>query len=55
MLGLPPGERTAVVLRYCRGLSDEEVAEVMRCSVQTARTMIARGLEMLEPTVRQDQ
>jgi RNA polymerase sigma factor (sigma-70 family) len=48
VLSLPPRERAAVVLRHCRGLSDEEVGESLRCGVRTARATVARGLAMLE-------
>ena len=48
VLALPPRERAAVVLRHCRGLSDEEVGEVLRCSIRAARALVARGLSMLD-------
>jgi RNA polymerase sigma-70 factor (ECF subfamily) len=40
---LPADQRLAVVLRDVQGLSYEEVAEVMRCSVGTVKSRIARG------------
>jgi RNA polymerase sigma-70 factor (ECF subfamily) len=40
---LPPDQRLAVILRDVQGLSYEEAAEVMRSSVGTVKSRIARG------------
>lgn len=40
---LPADQRLAVILRDVHGLSYEELAEVMRCSVGTVKSRIARG------------
>ena len=40
---LPSDQRLAVVLRDVHGLSYEELAEVMHCSVGTVKSRIARG------------
>jgi len=32
MLDLPPRQRTAVVLRFYEDLSEQQTAEVLRCS-----------------------
>jgi DNA-directed RNA polymerase specialized sigma24 family protein len=45
---LPPRERAAVVLRFCRGLSDEDAARAIGCSVPTLRSLATRGIEALE-------
>jgi RNA polymerase sigma factor (sigma-70 family) len=50
LLELPPRERAAVVLRHCRGLSDEQVGKVMRCSTRVARAIVARSLSLLDRT-----
>jgi len=40
---LPADQRLAVILRDVHGLSYEELAEVMRCSLGTIKSRIARG------------
>ena len=40
---LPSDQRLAVILRDVHGLSYEELAEVMHCSVGTVKSRIARG------------
>ncbi|WP_433212263.1 SigE family RNA polymerase sigma factor [Dactylosporangium sp. CS-047395] len=44
---LPRQQRAAVVLRYYEGLTDGEIAEVMRCPVGTVRSWISRALATL--------
>lgn len=44
---LPPGQRTAVVLRHWIGLEPAEAAELMGCSAENVRSQTARGLEKL--------
>ncbi|MPZ60243.1 MAG: SigE family RNA polymerase sigma factor [Propionibacteriales bacterium] len=58
---LAPGQRTAVVLRYWAGLSVEEVARDMECSIGTVKSQTARAiarlrdqLSALEPTPRRE-
>ncbi len=45
---LSPKLRTVVVLRYVEGLSYEEVAEVLACSVGTVKSRLNRAHEALE-------
>ena len=45
--GVPARQRTALVLRYWEDMSMAEVAEAMGCSVGTAKSQAARGLERL--------
>jgi RNA polymerase sigma-70 factor (sigma-E family) len=40
-------QRAAVVLRYCEGLSEQEVADVLETSVGAVNSLVARGLANL--------
>jgi RNA polymerase sigma-70 factor (sigma-E family) len=53
--GLPVRQRTAIVLRYYEDLSEEGVAEAMRCSVAAARSLISRGMQTLRTTVEAER
>jgi RNA polymerase sigma-70 factor (sigma-E family) len=44
---LPRRQHAAVVLRYYEGLSDAEIAEVLRCGTSTVRAHISRALATL--------
>ena len=44
---VPRRMRAVLVLRYLEGLSDEEIAEFLRCSRGTVRSQAARGLMKL--------
>jgi RNA polymerase sigma-70 factor (sigma-E family) len=44
---VPPKQRAAVVLRHYQGLSVEDTASVLGCSVGTAKSQTARGLARL--------
>lgn len=44
---LPPGQRTAVVLRFWLDLSVEDSARAMNCSTSTVKSQCARGLARL--------
>lgn len=50
---LPPRQRVAVVLRYYEDLSEEDMAEAMRCSVPAARSLLSRGMQTLRSIVEQ--
>ena len=48
---LPPRQRTALILHYFEDLSEEQLADAMRCSVSAARSLVARGKETLRSLI----
>lgn len=52
---LPARQRAALVLRYYGDLSEQQVADAMNCSVSAARSLIARGMETLRGSVRNEE
>jgi RNA polymerase sigma-70 factor (sigma-E family) len=52
---LPARQRTAVVLRYYEDLPERQVAEVLRCSVPAARSLVARAMETLRELIPGDE
>jgi len=48
---LPVRQRTAVVLRHYQGLSQEQTAEAMGCSVGTVKSLSSRGLSTLRSEI----
>ena len=47
LAGLPPRQRTVLVLRYYNDLSEAEIAGVLGCSVGTVKSQASRGLARL--------
>jgi RNA polymerase sigma-70 factor (sigma-E family) len=47
LAGLPPRQRTVLVLRYYNDLSEAEIADVLGCSVGTVKSQASRGLARL--------
>ncbi len=47
LAGLPPRQRTVLVLRYFDDLSEIETAQLLGCSVGTVKSQAARGLARL--------
>ncbi len=45
--GLPPRQRTAVVLRFCEDRSEAQTAELMGCSVGTVKRQVSVALGKL--------
>jgi len=52
--GLPPRQRTAVVLRYWEDLSEEDAARAMGCSPGTVKSAASRGLARLRELSARD-
>jgi len=49
--GLPPGQRTVVVLRYWEGLSESEAAALMGVSVGTVKSQTHRAMKALRTSL----
>ena len=49
--GLPPRQRSAIVLRHYLDLSEGETAHAMKCSVGTVKSLTSRGLVALRNSV----
>jgi len=54
LLRLPERQRTAIVLRYYEDLSDEQIADVLRCRPGTVKSLLSRGVASLRATVGDD-
>jgi RNA polymerase sigma-70 factor (sigma-E family) len=44
---LTPRQRAAIVLRYYEDLSEDAIAQIIRCRPATVRSLIARGVQAL--------
>jgi RNA polymerase sigma-70 factor (ECF subfamily) len=53
LASLPERQRIAIVLRYQEDMSPEQIAEVLGMKVNTVKTHIARGLELLRSKTAQ--
>ncbi|RLC96510.1 MAG: RNA polymerase subunit sigma-24 [Chloroflexi bacterium] len=53
LAALPPDQRLAVILRDVQGLSYDEVAQAMRCSLGTVRSRLSRGRSRLHDHLTQ--
>lgn len=51
---LSPNQRVAVLLQAQEGLTSREIAEVLKCSENTARVHIHRGLAQLKKIMRDE-
>lgn len=51
LLRLPARQRAAIVLRYYEDLSERRAAEVMGCSLEALRSVVARGMRTLRGTI----
>ena len=51
ILGLPPRQRAAIVLRYYEDLSEWQSAEILRCSVGALNQLVVRAMANLRTTI----
>jgi RNA polymerase sigma-70 factor (sigma-E family) len=47
LLALPERQRAAVVLRFYEDMSEQQIAEALRCRPGTVKSLLARGIEGL--------
>lgn len=52
--GLPPRQRTAIVLRHYVDLTEAQTAEAMGCSVGTVKSSVSTGLKRLRESLGSD-
>ena len=52
LLQLPERQRTALVLRYCQDLSEQQAADVMQISLKALKSLVGRGLAKLRSDER---
>lgn len=55
LVRLPPGQRAAVVLRYCADLSVAETSERLGCAEGTVKSQAAKGLAALREILTSDR
>lgn len=54
LLKLAPMERMLLVLKFIEGLSHEEIAQVLRCSVESSRTRLKRARQRFRDLYQQE-
>lgn len=47
LAGLPPRQRAAMALRYCEGLGDDEIADLLNCRPASVRGYISKATTAL--------
>ena len=55
VLPLPDDYRTVIILRDIQGLSYDEIAEIIECSVGTVKSRISRGRRNLREILSKDR
>lgn len=51
---LPERQRAAVVLRYYEDLTEDQVADVLRCSPRAVNSLVSRAMATLRARVEAD-
>ena len=54
ILGLPPRQRAAIVLRYYEDLSERQAADVLRCSVGALNQLVVRATANLRDHIGEE-
>ena len=54
ILGLPPRQRVAIVLRYYEDLSERQAADVLRCSVGALNQLVVRAMAKLRDRIGEE-
>jgi RNA polymerase sigma-70 factor, ECF subfamily len=52
---LPHRQRAALVLRYYEDLSEEQVADAMRCSPRAVNALVSRAMAALRERIREEE
>jgi RNA polymerase sigma-70 factor (sigma-E family) len=55
LMGLPIGQRTAIVLRYLEDLSEAQTAELMRRKPAAVKSLVSRAMVTLRMTLGEDR
>ena len=54
ILSLPPRQRAAIVLRYYEDLSEQQAADVLRCSVGALNQLVVRAMANLRAEIGEE-
>ncbi len=54
ILGLPPRQRAAIVLRYYEDLSERQAADVLGCSVGALNQLVVRATANLRDRIGEE-
>jgi RNA polymerase sigma-70 factor (sigma-E family) len=54
ILELPPRQRAAIVLRYYEDLSEQQAADVLRCSVGALNQLVVRAMANLRASIGEE-
>lgn len=54
LASLPPRQRMCIVLRYLEDLADQDIAELMGCSVGTVKSQLHKARRVLGPLLRDE-
>jgi RNA polymerase sigma factor (sigma-70 family) len=49
---LPQRQRAAIVLRFYEDLSEDSIAQILRCRNGTVRSLVTRGVQALRADIK---